>query len=158
VSYPISVVEIPSATAMHLHKTLHVDRISSDVAAGMGDLFGQVAAAGMNPIGPPAITYLGEFRSGGELEAEFSVPIDEQKTDVKSNGAQVKTDPASTVAQTLHRGNYETIEGAYSALTNWIADSPYSAAGPPTEVYLVGPDQVSDPDALVTEIRIPLKP
>lgn len=156
-SYPISVVEIPSATAMHAHRIVHADRISNDVAAGMGDLFGQVAAAGLKPVGPPAITYLGDFRPGGELEAEFSVPVDEQELDVKSAGAQVKTDPASTVAQTLHRGNYETIEGAYSALTDWIANSPYSAGGPPTEVYLVGPDQVSDPDALVTEIRIPLK-
>ena len=54
--------------------------------------------------------------------------------------------PATT---TLHRGGYEQVAAAYSALEQWMRDNGYEPAGAPWETYLDGPD-VAEPRTVIT--------
>jgi effector-binding domain-containing protein len=61
-----------------------------------------------------------------------------------------------TAASTLHAGPYEEIGAAYAALQAFLQERGHEAAGPPREVYLVGPAQASDPGTYRTEVLWPI--
>jgi effector-binding domain-containing protein len=42
-------------------------------------------------------------------------------------------------------------------LQKWIQERGHECVGPPREVYLVGPGQVSDPAAFRTEVQWPIR-
>ncbi|MBN1411701.1 MAG: MerR family transcriptional regulator [Spirochaetales bacterium] len=62
-----------------------------------------------------------------------------------------------TAVTTIHKGLYETIGNAYRALMEWCEDNGYELDGPDREVYLTGPESVSDPAQYVTELQQPVK-
>ena len=65
--------------------------------------------------------------------------------------------PGGRVAYTLHSGPYESVGPIYAVLQKWIQEHGHECAGPPREVYLVGPGQVSDPAAFRTEVQWPIR-
>ena len=56
----------------------------------------------------------------------------------------------------MHVGPYPDVGGAYQALMGWIQAHGHETAGPPREIYLNGPDEVSDPAQLRTEVLWPI--
>jgi effector-binding domain-containing protein len=61
------------------------------------------------------------------------------------------------VASTLHPGPYDAIGGAYLALTSWLRERGHETAGPPREVYIVGPHQATHPGEYRTEVAWPIE-
>ena len=59
------------------------------------------------------------------------------------------------VASTIHKGRYSEVGPAYHALTTWISDHGHTPAGPPREIYLNDPTQVSE-DEQLTEVVWPI--
>lgn len=57
----------------------------------------------------------------------------------------------------VHKGPYETLNLAYSAIMKWIEDNNYSIIAPEREVYLQGVDSTANPDDYITEIQFPIQ-
>ena len=61
------------------------------------------------------------------------------------------------MASLVHKGPYETINEAYSALMTWCQSNGYELAGPNREVYLTSPGDTKDPEEYVTELQQPVR-
>jgi effector-binding domain-containing protein len=57
---------------------------------------------------------------------------------------------------TIHKGAYDTIGAAYTALGKWIEVNGYQMNGPCREVYFTDPRSSTPPGEYVTEIRMPV--
>jgi effector-binding domain-containing protein len=66
---------------------------------------------------------------------------------------KVSTLPGGAVASTIHRGPWEGMSAAYTALMVWLQTSGYAPCGPSRELYL---QQGERPEEHVTEIQIPV--
>lgn len=64
---------------------------------------------------------------------------------------------SATMASTIHKGSYETLNTAYSAMLGWIEENGYEPCGPNREIYMEGEWSVKSPDDYVTEIQIPVR-
>ncbi|WP_433663198.1 DUF302 domain-containing protein [Nocardia sp. CA-128927] len=154
-TYQISVDHSTPQTIFGLRRTVRIDHAGDDIAAGMDALYELAAATGFAPVGPPSTTYLGEFRPGTSTEADFGLPV--APVPIAANEAvTLRRSEPELFAHVTHRGDYRRIGDAYQALDDWIRGSRYQQAGPPTEVYLVAPEEAFAPNDLLTEIRIPL--
>lgn len=154
--YEVTMKESAPTTVLTMRRQVRVAFIGDDISDGMRELYDQATAAGLRPTGPPAITYLGEFGAGPTNDVEFTVPVQPSSTSTPAGDIEVVRKEPAMVACTLHRGDYEKVGAAYQALEEWIRTSGSRAVGPPTEVYLVGPDEATGPHELLTEVRIPV--
>jgi effector-binding domain-containing protein len=154
-TYEITEKRSAPVTLLRMRRQVRVELIGEDISAGMRELFEQASAAGLRPTGPPAITYLGEL-GPRPTDVEFTFPVEPGVAGQTGNEVEVVAQPARTVALTRHQGNYDRIGAAHKALEEWIHSSGRRMVGPPTEIYLVGPDTATGPHDLLTEVRIPV--
>lgn len=61
-----------------------------------------------------------------------------------------------SAATTIHHGAYEEVAPAYHAISSWMANEGWAPAGPPREIYLNDPTEVSVADQL-TEVQWPIR-
>ncbi|KZM74706.1 DUF302 domain-containing protein [Nocardia terpenica] len=156
--YRVSVCESIPQTVLQIPRGIRADHVSADIADGMRELTATARYAGLTACGAPTLTYHEQSGPDDAVPVEFAVPIDPGTGLGPRSGAEVIVTPGTLVARTCHRGGYDDIDTAYRALHEWLHASGYRPAGPPTEVYLIGPDEVADPRQLITEIRIPVTP
>lgn len=156
--YRVDVCEVPPQALLRLPRAIRADRPGEDITAGMRELFATVTRCGLTASGPTAITYTDTERSAIATSVDFRVPVEPAAELSPASGAEVVVTPGTTVARACHRGSYHDLGAAYRSLAEWVDRNAYRITGPPTEVYLVGPDEVSDPRQLVTEIRLPVAP
>lgn len=155
-AYRIGIDESAPHTVLGLHRTVRAEHAGDDIGAGMGALYAMARDLGLLPIGPPATTYHGDFRPGTATEVDFDLPVTAPVPGTEVEEFAVRRTRRQLFAHTSHRGDYSHIEAAYRALDRWIRNSDLHAVGPPTEVYLVGPNEAVAADELCTEIRVPI--
>ncbi|AFU01569.1 DUF302 domain-containing protein [Nocardia brasiliensis] len=155
-AYQISVDHSTPYTILELRRTVRTDQAGEDIGSGMDALYGLAAANGLAPAGPPTTTYIGEFRPGAKAEVDFGLPVFPNPIGGANEEMTLRQTEPQTFARLTHRGSYHLIGDAYNALYEWLRGSPYQQAGPPTEVYMVAPDEALDPRDLLTEIRLPI--
>jgi effector-binding domain-containing protein len=150
-AYDVVLKEIDPVTIASVRGTIPT---YGDVGMLYGELFGHLGQHGIHPAGPPlAIYHDPEYREA-DVDAEAGVPID---ADAPASGrVSVRTLPGGSVATCIHRGGYDTIGQAYTALMAWIERNGYAVAGPNREIYLRGPDDSGEPDGYVTEVQFPV--
>ena len=91
-----------------------------------------------------------------DVDIEAAVPISRDLT--LPDTINIRDLPGEeTVASTMHRGPYETINEAYTALMQWCEANGYELAGPDREVYLTSPNDTNDPANYVTELQQPVR-
>lgn len=123
----------------------------------LGDVFGAVIPSGLPVTGPPFIVYHDFEFDPEHIDVEVVVPV-------RDPGERTLTTPAGRTLDTrsvcggemavlVHVGPYDTLHESYRALTGWVSEHGYAAAGPPQEIYLTGPDEPGPP---VTELRLPV--
>jgi len=119
-----------------------------------GEILGHIGRLGARPAGPPfAIYHDPEFKED-DVDLEVGFPVSEP---VASAGRVVgRTLPGGPVASTIHAGPYDEVGPAYRAVAAWVQEHGHEMAGPPREVYLVGPG-MAEPAAYRTEIVFPVK-
>ncbi len=110
----------------------------------------------VNYAGPPmAIYYDGEYKEK-DVDVEVAVPV--LTEDEQVAGFMVRELPGIEQAACLiHRGSFENLHHAYSALMKWADDHGYQIAGPDRELYLVNPDECQSEDEYVTELQLPVE-
>lgn len=155
-AYRIGVDESAPHIVLGLRRPVRAEHPGDDIGAGMGALYTMARDLGLLPIGPPATTYHGDFRPGTTTEVDFDLPVTTPVPGTEVEEFTVRRTRRELFAHTSHRGDYSHIDAAYRALDRWIRNSDLHAVGPPTEVYLVGPDEAVTADDLCTEIRVPI--
>ncbi|MEV0708288.1 GyrI-like domain-containing protein [Nocardia aurea] len=135
---------------------VRAERAGDDIGAGMRELYELAHRTGLVPAGPPSTTYHGEFGPGHTTEADFGLPVTAGLVDGTIEQVTVRRTGPVRFAYTTHYGGYEHIGTAYQDLYEWLDTSQLHACGPPTEIYLVAPDDAVRPKDLVTEIRVPV--
>ncbi|MFD8250367.1 DUF302 domain-containing protein [Nocardia sp. NPDC059691] len=158
--YRIALVESAPETVLRMARRLRPDPglLGEDIAEGMREVTRVVQQAGLVASGAPTITFRDDTLEGEAAAVEFGVAVEPAPNLGPSSGAQVVVLPGTLVARTCHRGSYRDLAAAYQALQEWLRDSGYRPIGPPTEAYLIGPDEVTDARRLLTEIRLPVAP
>lgn len=90
-----------------------------------------------------------------QVDAEVVEPISAPVPDTAR--IKYREIPGATMVATVHKGSYENLRNAYSALLKWIEGNGYSPCGPNREIYLEGEWSVKSTDDYITEIQIPVK-
>lgn len=90
-----------------------------------------------------------------EMVYDIAIPIAEN-VKIEDNEVKVKTLPETHVIATIHKGDYKNLNETYQGVWNYIVENKYEASGPPLEIYLNSPEDVSQ-DELLTEIQFPIK-
>jgi effector-binding domain-containing protein len=123
-----------------------------------GALMEVFAVAGEQCIrfaGPAFGIYYNAESTEEDLEMEIGMPVADP---IEPAGRVLPiTIPGGLVAATVHAGPYQDVAPAYRALGEWIQEHGHEHAGPPREVYIVGPEQVQDPGAFRTDILWPIR-
>jgi effector-binding domain-containing protein len=150
--YEVVVKEEPELLVASVTRYASLATIGKEIEEGFGALMGAVGPIGYGR-GMPGVVYhdvVDEWTDGTiELFMPVAAPFDAPE------GIEVKTQPATTVASTIHRGPYAECAPAYHTLTGWIQEHGHEIAGPPRELYLNDPREVGEDEAL-TEIQFPI--
>ncbi|WP_084467209.1 GyrI-like domain-containing protein [Nocardia arthritidis] len=158
--YQVALVESAPEAVLRVPREIRLqpDLLGADISEGMREVTLIVQRAGLTASGAPTITFRDGMRADEAVTVEFGVPVEPAPKLGPSFGAQVVVMPETLVARTCHRGSYSHLGAAYQALEQWMREAGYRAIGPSTEAYLIGPDEVSDPHQLLTEVRLPVVP
>ncbi|WP_369690737.1 DUF302 domain-containing protein [Nocardia crassostreae] len=156
--YQVTVCETAPQTVLRVPLEIRTGILTEGILSGM-NLVSEVARrAGLTASGAPTITFHRELPADRAITVDFGLPVEPAPGLGPTSGADLVIQPATLVARTCHRGGYQFLDAAYKALREWLHEAGYRPIGPPTEAYLIGPDEVSTPRQLITEIRIPVAP
>jgi effector-binding domain-containing protein len=147
----IKQVDAQRVAGYRLHTNLR--KIADDIGTGFGTV---VHGVGSTPIvGAPFIVYHDVIDEQTDGDVEICVPVPPGATG-DDGPVDWKDVPAATVASVVHRGPYDQIAPAYHTVSGWIQDHGHQVAGPPCEIYLNDPQQVT-PEELLTEVQFPIE-
>ena len=99
-----------------LAHTVTMDELASAVDRGFPEIFGWLAAHGVQPAAPPFIRYVSVDMDVG-LEIELGVPVAADPTG--DERVHVGTLPAGDYVTLLHLGSYAGLVAANAALQDW---------------------------------------
>jgi effector-binding domain-containing protein len=97
----------------------------------------------------------GEYKER-DVDIEIAIPIGKK---IKgSDRVKVYELPAvEKAACTIHKGPYDTISEAYSAIMSWCEANGYETYGQDREIFLTNPHDLKDPSKNITEVQFPVK-
>jgi effector-binding domain-containing protein len=125
------------------------------IQAALIEVFGVARSQGARFAGPAYGIYHSAEATEAEVDLEIGMPVVEP---IEPAGRVIAAViPGGLVATTVHCGRYEDVAPGYRALGEWVQEHGHETAGPPREIYVVGPDQAQDPGALRTEIVWPIR-
>lgn len=150
--YDIAIDQVPERTVAALRTTTSLRTIADDIGAGFGSLMGFLGSTGSQPVGPPFIVYWDIIDEQTSGDIELCVPIAGGASD---GDVEVKTLRAEAVAYTIHHGPYAEVGPAYHTLIGWISEHGHVTTGPPREIYLNDPQEVSEAEQL-TRVEWPI--
>jgi AraC family transcriptional regulator len=118
-----------------------------------GQLFGQIGAQGITPVGPPFGRYLNDATqvAEGELLWELGVPVG---ADVKGSAPlEVRDIAAGPAASLVFQGPPDSLGQAWPQVMQWAAANGYRPTGAPMMLFLGEPG----PDGMRVELRLPVE-
>jgi DNA-binding transcriptional MerR regulator/effector-binding domain-containing protein len=151
---PVRHRQSPGSPVLHVAARL----ARTDVAAWCGrvypELYAILDALGTDPAGPAGATYSAEFFEGEAGEVVAFVPV--AASAVPPGDDRFTSLPASRHAVAVHSGPFADCDITYGRLGLHVAEHDTALPDPIVEVYLVGPDETTDPDGFRTEICWPI--
>jgi effector-binding domain-containing protein len=132
--------------------TIPREEIRNVMGSGLRELMAVIAAQGIAPTGPWFIHHL---RTDPDIfDFEISVPVGSQ---VAAMGrVEPGKWPATKVARTVYRGDYEGLGEAWREFNDWIGARGHRPGPDRWECYVIGPESSPDPTAWRTELNRPL--
>jgi DNA-binding transcriptional MerR regulator len=153
--YDVKTKEIAAQQIVSVRVRTRLADLAAEAGRAFGELFGHLGRAGAPPVGPPLALYHGAPGDDEQVDVEFCVPVGRPLSGAGPvSGRELA---GGLAAFTLHAGRYDTVGPVYAALQRWIQEHGHAIAGPPREVYLVGPQQARDPSELRTEVQWPIR-
>jgi DNA-binding transcriptional MerR regulator/effector-binding domain-containing protein len=139
---------------------MDVKTAGGDVGGAFYELERAIREAGVRALGPPG-ALVRRRPAAGSPGTEVYVPVRR-----RAERLEVRRLPAERAATVLHAGPYEALPATRRALERWLARHGLRAAEPVRLVYLQfgaerdlrlpGQFLVSTPEAMLTEIQVPL--
>jgi effector-binding domain-containing protein len=150
--YEVILKQVPPQKVLALRKTL-------PGYSSFGQLFGEIMPylfqSGGQMVGPPTGVFHDEEFKESNVDMELALPI---AADLRPRGdIKVRELPAELMATVIHKGSYETVSAAYTAVMKWIDANGYDVAGPSREVYFTDPNSGTPPSEYVTEVQFPVR-
>ena len=132
--------------------TIPREEIRRVMGPGIRELMAAVAAQGITLAGPWFTHHL--RMDPDTFDFEISVPV----TSPVNAVGRVKPSqwPATKVARTIYRGDYESLGEAWGEFNEWIAAHGHKPGPDLWECYITGPESSPDPAAWRTELNRPL--
>ncbi|MHC5375360.1 MerR family transcriptional regulator [Enterococcus sp. LJL120] len=128
----IELVNSPAMNLFSLRKKMDV----KDFGNLLQELFEQIGAAGVTPIGAPMAFYHSDEYTPENYDVEWAVPIAEATK-------ATRTLPAYQAARLIFKGNYQEMPSVYGALSQWLEEHNFQLIEAPFEFYQTDPSQVS---------------
>ncbi|RSM85196.1 hypothetical protein DMH04_18015 [Kibdelosporangium aridum] len=153
--YRVDLMRRPADEVLRAPVSTPPSEIGTAIGSTVEKLFAQATEKGLHPCGPPEVMYLSEFTPGSRQPARIGVDLPVTGPIDGVPGAMRR--PECYVARAVHRGPYEGIGEAHRALAEWAGARGYHVNGPPTEVYLAGPDSKRDPSDYLTEVLLGIR-
>lgn len=151
--YEVAVKRLPDQDVASLREHVSMETIGDAIGNGFAELAHTLQAQGTAISGAPFIVYHDVIDEETDGDIEICIPV---AGPVESAGrVEPKTLSGGAVASTIHRGPYREIPPAYHALSSWISQNGHSMTGPPREVYLNDPTEVSE-EEILTEVDWPI--
>ena len=152
--YDINQHDLRAQPVISLRDRLDQGQLQAFFGRAFGDLYAHLGRHGVPPRGEPFVIYHAFGPDGIDAEACVPVPTAVPVTEPVT----YQELPAVTVVDTLHVGPYEELGHAYEALSAWIDDHGFEAAGPVRERYLNEPGPSVSPATYRTIVQIPIAP
>ena len=153
-TYEFEIHRMPEMGIISIREGVDEATFPTFLARAFPELFEHVGRHGVIAIGHPFVIY---HAFGPErIDAEVCVPVAGPAPVDDRIKAHVL--PETTIVRTTHVGPYEELGTAYQALSEWVDDHGYAAAGPIRERYLTGPSLEVPPSEYRTEIDMPIQP
>ena len=154
-TYEVHLQEVKAQGAASIRGLAAWAELGMFVGGCLKELYVTAGEQGVRFAGPPYAIYHHADSTEAEVDVEVGVPVADP---IEPAGRVVNTEIAGgLVATTMHCGPYENVGPAYHALGQWVQEHGHEMAGPPREIYLTDPMEVSDPGALRTEIAWPIR-
>jgi effector-binding domain-containing protein len=146
------ITQTPDQLTAVIRLTIPRPEIRTVMGPGVRELMAAVAAQGIAPTGPWFSHHL--RMDPNIFDFEISVPV----TSPVAAVGRVKPGiwPATKVARTVYRGNYEGLGEAWAEFNEWIAAHGHKPGPDYWECYVTGPESTPDPAAWRTELSRPL--
>jgi len=129
-----------------------LENIGTDMGRTIELLFEQLAGPGITPTGPVMAIYHEEMTPDRPWDCEVCVPVTAALTEHPV--LHTHEVPGGLVATVTHRGPYDGLKDTYNRVFGWFTEHGHTFAGPPREIYLNSPGEVTD-DELLTRIEFP---
>ena len=151
--YEVKVKRIRDQDVASLREHVSMETIAEAIGGGFAEIARTLQAHGTAISGAPFIVYHDVIDEETDGDIEMCIPV---AGPVESAGrVEAKTVSGGPVASTIHKGPYREIPPAYHALSSWISQNGHSMTGPPREIYLTDPTEVSEVEIL-TEVDWPI--
>lgn len=109
---------------------------------------------GIQRSGPPMTIYVSADDTGFQFQA--AVPVASEPTDPPKGDIEVGKSPAGRALRFVHRGSYDSMDGTYEAITNYLDEKKLEAQDTFVEEYETDP--VTTPEEkLVVHVYVPLR-
>jgi effector-binding domain-containing protein len=132
-----------------------MDNIAEDIGKGFATVFGFLGPRGLAPAGPPFALFFDLELDENNIDMEICAPV---LAEVETEGDVIyHVLPGGTYVTTMYTGPYDKMESTYQVMREWIAEKNLKPMVPIREVYLNDPNQVEDPQDLMTKIIWPVE-
>lgn len=127
----------------------------TQIGTVIGSVFEAIFQNGMQPCGPVMTFYMDLEFHPEHADVEVCVPVMPCNDQAAIPG--VKLLDVGLCATCTYVGAYSKMGMAYAAVMKWIEENQYKVAYAPFDVYLNNPQDVKNPEELMTEIWFPIQ-
>ena len=156
-SYKITVREVAPVRALTHRCVVTMENLSEESHRVFTELWTHLERHGSAYGGEGFDIYYGEEFDPNNIDIEYCLSFTNPVPD--ADGLKVRTVPGGLMACTLHKGPYDQLEGAYTALRHWMEENgyePVAGSSGARNVYLNSPHEVP-PEELCTEVQWPVR-
>ena len=146
------ITQTAAQLAAVIRLTIPRDQIRNVMGPGLAELMATIAAQGIAPAGPWFTHHL--RMDPDTFDFEIGVPV----TAPVAAAGRVKAGqlPATRVARTVYRGDYEGLGPAWGEFVAWIMANGHKPGPDFWECYVAGPESNPDPATWRTELNRPV--
>jgi effector-binding domain-containing protein len=151
---PVRARQMESQEVICIHACVPEQEVSGTWRALAGELKSFVERAGHPPAGPIGAVFPDPVHREEAVNLTVFIPV---SCPLESKGRIVRETIAGGLAATItHHGPYALLDRSYGQLVSWMQQHGHEMAGPPREIYHLGPTEVEDPNCYETEVVWPV--
>jgi DNA-binding transcriptional MerR regulator len=150
---PVDFRSVPSLKALSITEPVRTSEAQQWWSDAFSELYRALAAAGLEPSGPPGALYAGDFFKDELGEVTAFVPVAGSSA---AGGPRRSDIPGGEFAVAVHEGSFADLDRAYAALGTFVAERAIGVDGPIREHYLVSPLDTDDDGEHRTEVCWPV--